>query len=188
MILPTLANGGSINRADIPLLSVNDFQRSILDAVADGQRVASFFGTADPESQAVQLFVILAPDQDSRLRVASTTATDEGFPSLTPRCLQVHLFEREIAEQFGIKTHGHPWFKPVRFQSSYRPGHDAWDRPTTEPPLVGVTDFYRIEGPEVHEVAVGPVHVGIIEPGHFRFQCHGEKLIGNLILRGSMGE
>jgi Ni,Fe-hydrogenase III large subunit len=37
-----------------------------------------------------------------------------------------------------------------------------------------VGDFYHIEGSEIHEVAVGPVHAGIIEPGHFRFQCHGE--------------
>jgi Ni,Fe-hydrogenase III large subunit len=37
-------------------------------------------------------------------------------------------------------------------------------------------DFYRVEGEEVHEVAVGPVHAGIIEPGHFRFQCHGEEV------------
>jgi Ni,Fe-hydrogenase III large subunit len=70
---------------------------------------------------------------------------------------------------------GHPWLKPVRFHSSYRPGHDAWGR-GSEHPLVGVTDFYRVEGEEVHEVAVGPVHAGIIEPGHFRFQCHGEHV------------
>jgi Ni,Fe-hydrogenase III large subunit len=40
----------------------------------------------------------------------------------------------------------------------------------------GVTHFFRMEGEEVHEVAVGPVHAGIIEPGHFRFQCHGETV------------
>ena len=38
------------------------------------------------------------------------------------------------------------------------------------------TDFFRVEGEEIHEVAVGPVHAGIIEPGHFRFQCHGEHV------------
>ena len=38
-------------------------------------------------------------------------------------------------------------------------------------------DFYRVEGDEVHEVAVGPVHAGVIEPGHFRFQCHGEHVL-----------
>ena len=45
-----------------------------------------------------------------------------------------------------------------------------------EAPVVGVTDFFRVEGEEVHEVAVGPVHAGVIEPGHFRFQCHGEEV------------
>ena len=42
--------------------------------------------------------------------------------------------------------------------------------------MIGVTDFFRLEGSEIHEVAVGPVHAGIIEPGHFRFQCHGENV------------
>src|SRR5206468_371552 len=53
---------------------------------------------------------------------------------------------------------------------------DAWGRPAGSKPVVGVMDFYRVEGEEVHEVAVGPVHAGIIEPGHFRFQCHGEQV------------
>src|SRR5262249_33366508 len=43
-------------------------------------------------------------------------------------------------------------------------------------PIVGVTDFYQVAGEEIHEVAVGPVHAGVIEPGHFRFQCHGEQV------------
>jgi len=88
----------------------------------------------------------------------------------------VHLFERELAEQYGIRPEGHPWFKPVRFHSSYRPGCDAWGRPTDVKPVPGVMDYYRVEGEEIHEVAVGPVHAGVIEPGHFRFQCHGEQV------------
>jgi Ni,Fe-hydrogenase III large subunit len=40
-----------------------------------------------------------------------------------------------------------------------------------------VTDFFRVDGREIHEVAVGPVHAGIIEPGHFRFQCAGEEVL-----------
>ena len=38
-------------------------------------------------------------------------------------------------------------------------------------------DFFKVEGEEIHEVAVGPVHAGIIEPGHFRFQCFGENVL-----------
>lgn len=41
----------------------------------------------------------------------------------------------------------------------------------------GVTDFFRVQGDAVHEVAVGPVHAGVIEPGHFRFQCDGEVVL-----------
>ena len=44
-------------------------------------------------------------------------------------------------------------------------------------PEIGDADFFQVEGEEVHEVAVGPVHAGIIEPGHFRFQCHGENVL-----------
>jgi len=40
----------------------------------------------------------------------------------------------------------------------------------------GVMETFRMEGEGVHEVAVGPVHAGVIEPGHFRFQCHGETV------------
>ena len=70
---------------------------------------------------------------------------------------------------------GHPWLKPVRYHRSWT-GNDAWERAPDQPILPGVGDFYRVAGEEVHEVAVGPVHAGVIEPGHFRFQCHGEQV------------
>jgi Ni,Fe-hydrogenase III large subunit len=52
----------------------------------------------------------------------------------------------------------------------------AFTRASDQSPTIGVTNFYRIGGEETHEVAVGPVHAGVIEPGHFRFQCHGEHV------------
>ena len=48
-------------------------------------------------------------------------------------------------------------------------------RPRCAAPAVG--DFFRVTGGQTHEVAVGPVHAGVIEPGHFRFQCHGEEVL-----------
>lgn len=54
------------------------------------------------------------------------------------------------------------------------PESDRWLNPF---PPHGAENFHRVEGGEVHEVAVGPVHAGIIEPGHFRFQCHGEEVL-----------
>ncbi|MFA6505209.1 MAG: NADH-quinone oxidoreductase subunit C [Treponemataceae bacterium] len=154
----------------VPLLSLDDFQRVVLERVADGCRVSSMFGTSPTE-----IYAVLADDVHTRLLIMKTTIKRGEYPSLAERCPQVQLFEREIAEQFGLKPIGHPWFKPVRYVRSST-GRDAWNRPAGEPILPGVGDFYRVEGEQVHEVAVGPVHAGVIEPGHFRFQCHGETV------------
>ncbi|HVN37648.1 MAG TPA: NADH-quinone oxidoreductase subunit C, partial [Myxococcota bacterium] len=170
----TIGNGRALPRSAVPAHSPADLCGAIADAVATGLRVSAFFGMADSDPDAVSLVAVLADDRDARLHLARTSVRGEGFDSLTPVCPQVHLFEREIAEQFGLRPAGHPWLKPVRFHASMRRGHDVFAGPGGEAPTIGVTDFYRVEGDEVHEVAVGPVHAGIIEPGHFRFQCHGE--------------
>jgi Ni,Fe-hydrogenase III large subunit len=170
----TVHNGATVSLAHVPRLDIEPFRRRVIDAPGTGRRIAALFGTP-AEHERVDLFVVVAVDEDGSFEVARTTVGD-AFPSMTPECTQVHLFEREIAEQWGVVPVGHPWFKPVRFHRSIRPGHDAWKRPEGEGPTVGVTDFYRVEGEEIHEVAVGPVHAGVIEPGHFRFQCHGEDV------------
>jgi Ni,Fe-hydrogenase III large subunit len=171
-----LRNGQSIPRTQIPELSFADFRETIVDAVAGGERVAALFADPFVMMDGVQLYAVLAHARRALLFVGKTKLAADRFPSLTPDCPQVHLFEREIAEQYGVCPEGHPWFKPVRFHASYRPGHDAWGRSPGVAPVIGVTDYYRVEGEEIHEVAVGPVHAGVIEPGHFRFQCHGEHV------------
>jgi len=168
-------NGRALEREKIPELPWEEFRRLVIDAPSRRKRVAALFGTGAPNGK-TELIVVLADDGEGLIEIANTKLEGDAFPSLTPDCPQVHLFEREIAEQWGIVPEGHPWLKPVRFVRSQRPGRDAWKRPEGEAPIVGVTDFYRVEGDEVHEVAVGPVHAGVIEPGHFRFQCHGENV------------
>jgi Ni,Fe-hydrogenase III large subunit len=174
MSLAILGNGRSIDLNSVPELTGAEFRQAILDGVEAGQRVAALFGVDG--GKGVALIVILADDRQSLLRAAGTTVDDDRFESITPRCPQVQLFEREIGEQFGIRFDGHPWFKPLRFHRSYRPGHDAWDRPADREIVPGDMEFYRVSGDQVNEVAVGPVHAGIIEPGHFRFQCYGEDV------------
>jgi Ni,Fe-hydrogenase III large subunit len=90
---------------------------------------------------------------------------------MASECPQSQLFERELFEQWGIRPEGHPWLKPVRFGDSRR------TRDADGSNNIGIMDFYQVDGEEVHEVAVGPVHAGVIEPGHFRFQCHGEEIL-----------
>jgi Ni,Fe-hydrogenase III large subunit len=172
----SLHNGQAIPRTQIPEVSVSAFHDGVRNAVAARQRIAALFGDAPDPAGGVDLYAVLADSARALLHVIRTRLEADRFPSLTSSCPQAHLFEREVAEQFGVRPEGHPWFKPVRYHASYRPGHDAWGRPEGGVPRVGVTDYYRVEGEEVHEVAVGPVHAGIIEPGHFRFQCHGEEV------------
>lgn len=163
-----LRNGVARPRLEIPDLPFPQFRSAILEGVAEGAHVAAMFGHMQNSEDPVEIIVVLANREGAQLRVAKTCVVGTVFQSLTPECPQVHLFEREIAEQFGLRPEGHPWLKPVRFIKSQRLGADT--------PVIGVMDFYRVEGDEVHEVAVGPVHAGVIEPGHFRFQCHGEQV------------
>ncbi|MGB5106008.1 MAG: NADH-quinone oxidoreductase subunit C, partial [Candidatus Zixiibacteriota bacterium] len=162
-------NGEARGIQEVAELDWQQFRRAILDGVSGGSHVAAMFGSAPDDQKSVAIFVVLADRESGRINVAKTTVSGDSFPSLTSDCPQLHLFEREIAEQYNLVPEGHPWLKPVRFAKALRPGSD-------KQPIIGVTDFYRVEGEEVHEVAVGPVHAGVIEPGHFRFQCHGEHV------------
>ena len=170
-----IRNGGALPLAKLPEADFDAFRGALLAELAAGRRLVSFFA-APVEGAAAELWAVVAEDGAGTLAIARTTLVDARFPSLTPAAPQAHLFEREMAEQLGLKPQGHPWWKPVRYRSSWRPGHDAWGRKEGDPILPAVGDFFRVEGSEVHEVAVGPVHAGVIEPGHFRFQCHGEKV------------
>ncbi len=168
-----LRAGKAIARDELPTLSESDFRSAVVEAPSKDKRIAALFGRRGRDHR-IQLVAVIASDHEGVIDVATTPLEGDTFPSMTLDCPQVHLFEREIAEQWAVVPTGHPWLKPVRFVRSYREGHDAWNR--TEPFAPGVTDFYRVEGDEIHEVAVGPVHAGVIEPGHFRFQCHGEHV------------
>ena len=168
-----IANGTATPRTSVPRLPLESFRQLIVGAPRRGRRVSALFG-GGRAGGGIELFVVLAADGEGMLELAATDLDSDAFPSMTPECPEVHLFEREIAEQWGVRPEGHPWLKPVRFARPLRAGPGIWQLETGEPPMIGVTDFYRVEGEEVHEVAVGPVHAGVIEPGHFRFQCHGE--------------
>lgn len=155
-----LSNGTSLPWAEVPEWSAADFVTATADELDRGARLCAWFGVA--EGAATRLVAVIAFDGDNTLAVGRSEPVAKSYPSLTLRHAQAHLFEREVWEQHGLVPEGHPWLKPVRRQDG---GHPA------------VGKFFRVEGCEVHEVAVGPVHAGIIEPGHFRFQCNGEEVL-----------
>ncbi len=166
-----VANGTAVPLADIPEGSVPQLRSLILEKVAGGSHLASFFPFMNGDR--TMLMAVLTNPEEGGLAVGMAEVGD-SYTSLTPECAEANLFEREIAENCGIVPRGHPWLKPVRFTGAVADGRlpaSFTDK------RVGAMDFFRVEGEEIHEVAVGPVHAGVIEPGHFRFQCHGEEVI-----------
>lgn len=171
----TMTNGGRLSLPSLKVLTYDTFSQTLLGEVEQMGRIAAYFAVPAAGDE-LELFAVIARDWKGDLRLLRTRIGG-SFPSLTPRCPQLHLFEREIAEQYGAIAEGHPWFKPVRFHRAWRAGVDAWGRDPAGHPVPGDMEYYRVEGEEVHEVAVGPVHAGVIEPGHFRFQCQGENVM-----------
>ncbi len=164
-----LPNGGVLPLAQLPRLGADRFRAAVLEAVSkSGARLSALFACPDA-AQAHLLIAVLALDDQGMLAVTSC-AVEHEYAALTPDCPQAQGFEREIAELWGIRPLGHPWLKPLRFQPPR--GVPA----AAARPAIGLAPFFTITGEEIHEVAVGPVHAGVIEPGHFRFQCHGETV------------
>lgn len=155
-----LDNASGLPWDNVPEWPVRDLVSKAGAAIERGGRLCAWFGV--PEGGEARIVAVIAFDADNTLAVARSAPHRGGYPALTVAHAQAHLFERELWEQCGLMPVDHPWLKPVR-------------RIDGAAPAMG--KFFRVEGREVHEVAVGPVHAGVIEPGHFRFQCAGEEVL-----------
>ncbi len=106
--------------------------------------------------------------------------TEPGFESLSKDIHSASLFEREIWEMFGIEPKGHPDLRRLRLHDEVWPEGNhplRKDFKSAEGGKLSEYKFNRVEGEGVFEVPVGPVHAGIIAPGHFRFSVAGEPII-----------
>jgi Ni,Fe-hydrogenase III large subunit len=173
-----LRNRRTIPWPSVPHLPVETFRHTVIEATASDWRLVALFGMPDGGRE-TRIVAVLADDRLSALGALSASVLDR-YPALTPECPAAHLFEREIAEQCGIVPEGHPWLKPLR---RHPPDHRPPGR-TELPYDREAYPFFRIDGDELHEVAVGPVHAGVIEPGHFRFHAHGENVVHLEIMLG----
>jgi Ni,Fe-hydrogenase III large subunit len=176
--IPTL-NTNPIPLADVTLVPLEEFREHLQQQLGEGSAaLLALFGVPSGP-QTLRLYAVTSVGATGEIWLSATEIGDR-YPCLTQHVTQAHWFERELAEQWGVVPEDHPWLKPIRFHPSYRNGHDAWGRVVGDTILPCVqpdgTDYFQIRGAEIHEVAVGPVHAGVIEPGHFRFQCHGEHV------------
>ena len=157
-----IENNKKINALDIPTISIEEIKS---DVKKMKMRVIGFFGKREFEN--IRLYVVLADDKVGKLYVTSAIFSPDtkSYESFTQDIPAFHIFEREFYEEFGIEPLNHPWLKPVRNNQDKYP-------------------FFEMQGEDIHQVAVGPIHAGVIEPGHFRFMCMGEKVYDLEIMLG----
>ncbi len=145
-----------------------------------GYRLALVAGLDDERGLRVN-YSFLAPGRDPvELRVTLDQQTRRGV-SLAALSFPASRFERELFDLYGIDPVGHPQRRPLvrhaHWPEAYHPmAKGAGPAPTLHPDDGGYP-FIAVEGPGVYEIPVGPVHAGLIEPGHFRFSVVGETIL-----------
>lgn len=145
----------------VEVLEIPAWRTQLLARAREGMRPLTLYGRPDGER-----VLVTAVLQDGDQISVSRTSVDRahGYHELTSDLPALHCFERELHEQHGVRIAGHPWLKPIRFEGKDQAAMNGYP-------------FYRVDGKEVHEVAVGPIHAGVIEPGSFRFMCFGEHVL-----------
>ena len=144
-----------------------------------------FLGAADTRARGDDFtlaYVFASPRLSPAVTVlVSVPATTASFASLATRSFAASRFEREVHDLFGLVPLGHPDLRRLALHQ-YWPANYHPLRRDAEPRTDFVDagepfPFRRVEGEGIFEITVGPVHAGIIEPGHFRFSVEGETIV-----------
>ena len=161
-----------VERSLVPVLEVEPWVTALREKLAAGAHPVTLFGENESESR-IRVWCVLGDSTEHVLWLTSTLMRkdDARFASLANDFPAMNYFECELFEQTGVIPERHPWLRPVRTADDWRKNGEPYE-------------FYAVQGEEVHEVAVGPVHAGVIEPGHFRFQCYGEQILHLEIMLG----
>jgi len=163
-------------------VSPENFALYAKQCVESGAPLVFMYATDEREGRGVFVVHAVYAAKDGFLTLASAVPQDKpAYPSLTREIMAAHWFERLIHDQFGIVAQGHPdWRRLIHHENipagTYPLRKDfAWNTKLAhahEP-----YPMHRVEGKGIYEIPVGPIHAGIIEPGHFRFNVRGERII-----------
>ena len=148
---------------------------------AAGYRLAAVAAHDDEHTlRVVYVFCAGPPDRRAELEVRLDPA-HPVVPSLAGLSFPASRFEREFRDLFGITPQDHPFPRRLVLHQHWPEGWHPMRRQAGPPPPMqagaGPFPFVRVEGPGVYEIPVGPVHAGLIEPGHFRFSVAGETIL-----------
>ena len=164
----SIKNNQTILLSEIPESNYEAFYDMNLELVAGHteRHCVNYFGYKTGNN--VKLICCIADDSAHEILVSTCLVNKaHELESFSNKLLCFEKFEREIHENFGIDYIDHPWLKPVRY---------AFNREDKSQTIANYP-FFSIDSEELHEVGVGPIHAGIIEPGHFRFICNGEQIL-----------
>jgi Ni,Fe-hydrogenase III large subunit/Ni,Fe-hydrogenase III component G len=138
-------------------------------------RLVSIFGSLDDDGNRRIHYLIDLNDREYKMLSSLVTGP---VPSMTPLTPAAAWYERELHDQYGIESEGHPDLRPLLL-------HENWPE-NVHPMATDVSNvpwsntkyqFLKVQGDGVCETPVGPVHAGIIEPGHFRFSVVGDTVL-----------
>jgi Ni,Fe-hydrogenase III large subunit/Ni,Fe-hydrogenase III component G len=144
--------------------------RDIATQLGDDLTLAGFWG----EAQAVHMALLDRTSPEAI--VVSLECTSRRFPSVAQFHAPAIRLERTIHDLFGLIPEAspdtRPWLDHGRWGTRYPLSHRPIDSETPQ-----AYEFLPSDGESLHQIPVGPVHAGIIEPGHFRFTANGETVV-----------
>jgi Ni,Fe-hydrogenase III large subunit/Ni,Fe-hydrogenase III component G len=151
-----------------------------------GGRLMSLFASDERDRDGGRFllhYVWSLPSRGTFLRIsAPVDGSAASFPSIAARHPSANWFEREVQDFFGLSPEGHPNPAPVALHDDWPEGAWALRKDFPDDRVVprargGGHPFRPVIGEGVFQVPVGPVHAGVIEPGHFRFGVAGEPIL-----------
>lgn len=164
-----IRNNETVLIADIPTLPYKKFAQAVSDLLENQyKRCVAYYGY--PQGNKLKFICAIADDSHHHIELLSfelNLKDRHELPAISEKHYAMHAYEREIAENWQISFQGHPWLKPIRY---------PFNRSNPKKTIANYP-FFQIESDQLHEVGVGPIHAGVIEPGHFRFICNGEQVL-----------
>jgi Ni,Fe-hydrogenase III large subunit/Ni,Fe-hydrogenase III component G len=172
-------------------LAADDLRGRVETLLADGYRLALVAahhddpaapGGAVSHAAMRVVYLLVAGPPDSRIELHVHLDPDSpAVPSLADLSFTAGRFEREMHDLYGIQPVGHPLPRRLVRHPHWPHGWYPMRADAGPPPAFGDIEgpfpFLTVEGPGVYEIPVGPVHAGLIEPGHFRFSVVGETIL-----------
>jgi Ni,Fe-hydrogenase III large subunit len=161
-------------------VSEDQWRQVAQDLAAAGGRLLSLWASGEAERAAPKVHTAFLTELGGLLLTLPIADPGAPYPGIEDLFATAARMQRAVADLSGIRSTDpdtRPWLRHAGWLPGYRPLMDLPVLAAATEPALDTYDFVRVEGDGVHEIAVGPVHAGIIEPGHFRFSVVGEKVL-----------